>query len=223
MSSRTLRYAVLAPSIALLPALAIAQGPPTVLERVQRKFAENEEIRKLATTQPAALAAVGWLAGNWDAVVKTHGTGKDSEKVEKATRTTRFELGGRWLISRNKGAGPLGEDAVEILGFDPFQRIWRWQFFSSVGRGTNAPLVSTQGWDGERLTLSGTFWIWGESADVAMRLVKMSDDEYYEIFEEKLPGDVRRPFLEYQYTRAKAAPAARPAPAAKPAPQPAAK
>ena len=37
-----------------------------------------------------------------------------------------------------------------------------------------------------------------------MRLVKMSDDEYYEIFEEKLPGDIRRPFLEYRYTRAKA-------------------
>lgn len=203
------------------PRAAAADEQPTVLERVQRKIAEDPGIRKLATTQPEALAAVGWLTGTWDAVVRTHGTGKDSEKVEKGTRTTRFELGGRWLISRNKGAGPLGEDAVEILGFDPFQRTWRWQFYSSVGRGTNAALVSTQGWDGERLTLSGTFYIWGESADVAMRLVKMSDDEYYEIFEEKLPGDLRRPFLEYQYTRAKAAPAAKPAP--KPAAKPAAK
>ncbi len=189
-----------------------AEEPPTVLERVQKKFAENEDIRKLATGQPQALAAIGWMAGSWDAVVKTYATKVEGEKVEKATRTTRFELGGRWLLSRNKGAGPLGEDAVEILGFDPYQRAWRWQFFSSVGRGTNAALVSTQGWDGDRLTLSGTFFIWGESADVALRLVRMSNDEYYEVFEEKLPNDVRRPFLEYHYTRSKAAPAAKAAP-----------
>jgi hypothetical protein len=50
----------------------------------------------------------------------------------------------------------------------------------------------------------------------------MSNDEYYEIFEEKLAGELVRPFLEYHYTRAKAAPAA-PAPAAKPAPKPPAK
>ncbi|HVO52677.1 MAG TPA: DUF1579 family protein [Thermoanaerobaculia bacterium] len=191
---------------------AAADEPPTVLERVQKKFAENEDIRKLATSQPQALAAAGWMTGTWNATVKTYATKAEVEKVEKGTRTTRFELGGRWLLSRNKGAGPLGEDAVEILGFDPYQRTWRWQFFSSVGRGTNAALVSAQGWDGDRLTLAGTFYIWGESADVALRLVKMSDDEYYEIFEEKLPGDVRRPFLEYHYTRAKAHAAAKPAP-----------
>ena len=209
----------LAVTTAVLFHPALAEEQPTVLERVQRKWAENEDMRKLGTTQPQALAAVGWLAGTWDAEVKTHATKVEGEKVEKATRTTRFELAGRWLLSRNKGSGPLGEDAVEILGFDPYQRMWRWQFFSSVGRGTNAALISNQGWDQERLTLTGTFWIWGESADVALRLVKMSDNEYYEIFEEKLQGDVRRPFLEYHYTRAKAAPAPAAKPAAKPAPK----
>jgi hypothetical protein len=225
MNSRRSVLAWLAASLALAPAPVFAEDPPTVLERVQKKFAENADIRKLATTQPQALAAIGWMAGTWDAEVRTHATRVEGEKVEKATRTTRFELGGRWLLSRNQGAGPLGENAVEILGFDPYQRTWRWQFFSSVGRGTNAALVSTAGWDGERLTLAGTFYIWGESADVALRIVKISDDEYYEIFEEKLPGDVRRPFLEYRYTRAKAAPAAEPAPPAKapPAPKPARK
>jgi hypothetical protein len=220
MKSRTLRAALLAAPFTLLAVPAFGDEPPTVIERVQRKWAENADIRKLATTQPQALAAVSWLTGTWDAEVKTHATKVEGEKVEKATRTTRFELGGRWLVSRNKGAGPLGEDAVELLGFDPYQRIWRWQFFSSVGRSTNSALVSTQGWDAERLTLAGTFYIWGESADVAMRLVKMSNDEYYEIFEEKLTGELVRPFLEYHYTRAKAAPEA---PAAKPAPKPAAK
>jgi hypothetical protein len=69
-----------------------------------------------------------------------------------------------------------------------------------------------QGWEGGRLTLSGSFFIYGESADVAMRLQKVSDDEYYEVFEEKLAEDVRRPFLEYHYTRSKAPRAARAAP-----------
>ena len=223
MNSRKLRAVLLAAPFALLAVPASGDEPPTVLERVQRKWAANPDMRKLATTQPEALAAVGWLTGTWDAEIKTHATKVEGEKVEKATRTTRFELAGRWLVSRNKGAGPLGEDAVELLGFDPYQRIWRWQFFSSVGRGTNAALVSTRGWDEERLSLAGTFYIWGESADVAMRLVKMSNDEYYEIFEEKLTGELVRPFLEYHYTRSKAAPAAPATPAAKPAPKPAAK
>ncbi|HQQ79238.1 MAG TPA: DUF1579 family protein [Thermoanaerobaculia bacterium] len=222
MNSRQLRAVLLAAPFTLLAVSAFGDEPPTVLERVQKKWAENPDMRKLATTQPEALAAVSWLTGTWDAVIKTHATKAEGEKVGKATRTTRFELGGRWIVSRNKGEGPLGEDAVELLGFDPYQRIWRWQFFSSVGRGTNAALVSTRGWDEERLTLAGTFYIWGESADVAIRLVKMSNDEYYEIFEEKLTGELVRPFLEYHYTRAKAAPAV-PAPAAKPAPKPPAK
>jgi hypothetical protein len=214
MKTGIARAAAFAAPLLLLSGPSRAQDRPTILERVQQKFAENEEIRKLATTQPQALAGIGWMAGTWDAVVKTYATKAEGEKVEKATRTTRFELGGRWLVSRNKGAGPVGEDAVEILGFDPYQRAWRWQFFSSVGRGTNAALVSTQGWDGDRLTLAGTFYIWGESADVAMRLVKMSNDEYYEVFEEKMPDDARRPFLEYHYTRAKAPAAAKAAPKA---------
>ena len=192
------------------PRAAAADEPPTIIERIQKKWAENEEMRKLGTTQPEALKAISWMMGDWDAVVRTHATKIEGEKVEKGTRTTRYELAGRWVVSRNKGAGPVGEDAVELLGFDPYQRLWRWQFFSSVGRGTNAALTSNQGWDDNRLTFNGTFWVWGDSADVSMRIVKMSNDEYYEIFEEKIPGNVNRPFLEYHYKRAKAAPAAKP-------------
>ena len=213
MKTHSLVALTLAAPLLAVPAAAATDEPPTIIERIQKKWAENEDMRKLATTQPQALAKVAWMAGDWDAVVRTHATKVEGEKVEKATRATRLELGGRWIVSRNKGAGPVGEDAVELLGFDPYQRLWRWQFFSSVGRGTNAALTSNQGWDDNRLTLSGTFWVWGDSADVAMRIVKMSDDEYYEIFEEKLPGGLTRPFLEYHYTRAKGAAAK---PAAKP-------
>ncbi len=209
MKRTALALAALAVPVALRSAPAAAQEPPTIIERIQKKWAENPEMKKLGTTQPEALKAISWMTGDWNVVVRTHATKQEGEKVENGTRTTRFELGGRWLVSRNKGAGPIGEDAVELMGFDPFQRLWRWQFFSSVGRGTNAALTSNQGWDDNRLTLSGTFWVWGESADVAMRIVKMSDDEYYEIFEEKLPGGVSRPFLEYHYTRAKTVGAAK--------------
>ena len=215
MKTGIARAAALLAPLVLLSGPSRAQDKPTILERVQAKLAGNEDLRKIIASPPEALGSVRWMAGRWDAVVKTYGTGKDPDKVEKGTRTTRFELGGRWLVSRNAGAGPVGEDAVEILGFDPFQRAWRWQFFSSAGRGTNSALVSMQGWDGDRLTLSGSFYIYGEGTEVAMRLQRMSDDEYYEVFEEKMPDDRRRPFLEYHYTRAKAAAKAAPKPAAK--------
>ena len=214
MKTHALAALTLAAPLIALPAAAATDEPPTIIERIQRKFAENEDMRKLGMTQPEALKAASWMAGDWNAVVRTHATKVAGEKVENGTRTTRFELGGRWILSRNKGAGPVGEDAAELIGYDPYQRLWRWQFFSSVGRGTNAALTSNQGWDDNRLTFNGTFWIWGDSADVSLRIVKMSNDEYYEIFEEKLPGGLTRPFLEYHYTRAKNAeskPPAKPA------------
>jgi hypothetical protein len=212
---RHARAAALAAPLLLLAGTAFAQDKPSILERVQSKFAGNEAIRKMATTPPDAYETVKWMVGRWDGTVRVYGTKMESEKVDKVVRTTSFELAGRWLVSRNHGTSPIGEDAVEILGFDAFQRMWRWQFFSSAGRGTNSALTTSQSWDGDRLMLSGTFYIWGESTDVAMRLQKMSDDEYYEVFEEKMPNEGRRPFLEYRYTRAKAGPAAKPAPASK--------
>ncbi len=212
MNSRIARAAALAVPFLLLSAPAPAEDKPSILERAQTKLAGNEGLRKMAAAPPEALDTVKWMVGRWDGAVRVFGTKMESEKIEKVVRTTSFELGGRWLVSRNRGAGPAGEEAVEILGFDPFQRMWRWQFFSSAGRGTNSALTTAQSWDQDRLVLSGTFYIYGEATDVAMRLQKTGNDEYYEVFEEKMPNDARRPFLEYRYTRAKAAPAAKPAP-----------
>lgn len=217
MRSRIARAAALAAPFLLLAGPASAQDKPSILERVQTKLAGNEGLRKMASTPPEALETAKWMVGRWDGAVRVYGTKMESEKVEKVVRTTSIELGGRWVVSRNRGASPVGEEAVEILGFDPFQRMWRWQFFSSAGRGTNSALTTAQSWEDGRLFLNGTFFIYGESTDVAMRLQRVNDDEYWEVFEEKMPNDARRPFLEYHYTRAKAAPAkAAPAPAAKP-------
>jgi hypothetical protein len=215
MNSRPARAAALAASTLLLAGSASAQDKPSILERVQTKLAENEGLRKMATTPPEALGTATWMIGRWDGAVRVYGTKMESEKVEKVVRTTSVELGGRWMVSRNRGASPVGEEAVELLGFDPFQRMWRWQFFSSAGRGTNSALTTAQSWEDGRLFLNGTFFIYGESTDVAMRLQRVSDDEYWEVFEEKLANDARRPFLEYHYTRAKAATKPPPKPPAK--------
>lgn len=211
MNSRIARAAALAVPFLSLAGTASAQDKPSILERVQTKLGGNESLRKMASTPPEAYETVKWMTGRWDGTVRVYGTKMESERVDKVVRTTSFELAGRWLVSRNHGASPIGEDSVEILGFDAFQRMWRWQFFSSAGRGTNSALTTSQSWDGDRLMLSGTFYIWGEGTDVAMRIQKMSDNEYYEVFEEKMPNEGRRPFLEYHYTRAKAVPAAKPA------------
>ncbi len=66
--------------------------------------------------------------------------------------------------------------------------------------GALQPLVAQSGWDNGALTLSGTFWAFGEKADVKVRIQKESDDAYLEVFEEKFSAMVR-PFLEYRYKR----------------------
>ena len=204
------RARVLGLSILALSVPCLAQGPQTVLERLEERFDKNPELRKLNDSVPAPLQRVNWMVGRWDASEKTFATSRTPERTATGVRVTAFELGGRWLVSRNT----LGEASTQtFLGYDAYQRRWAWQFFSSVGRGTNGLLFAAS-WDQNQLAFSGAMTFWGEGATIDLRIDKISDDEYTETFEETLGGGrVIRPIFQYKYVRQKAGPPPAKAPA----------
>jgi hypothetical protein len=198
-------HALLALAAALCPGLASAlpdENRPNVLERLEARFEKNPELRKLTQGPPEPMQRVKWMTGKWDVSLTQAATGRTPQKVDKGTRETSFELGGRWLISRNTMSV---EKSEEFIAYDPFGRNWYWQFFSSAGRGTNAALLGTSGWDEGTLKLEGTFSVYEESANITLFIKKLSANEYVEVFTEILPDGTRLPILEYNYTRQAAA------------------
>jgi hypothetical protein len=90
---------------------------------------------------------------------------------------------------------------VEALVYDPYQELWFRQILTNGGRGAIEPLVGRSGWDGGALALEGRLWLFGDRAEIGVRIVKESDDGYSEIWEEKLIGNIIRQVFEFRYRR----------------------
>ena len=221
-----MRYPRVAPAVLALaalaaPAVATAQvdddARPNILERVEKKFRSEPGLKALAETPPPPLALAKFMLGTWDVTERIYATKFAPEKIRKGTADVKLALGNRWVVSRVKMDD--GGESVAYLGFDPWKKFWYWQYYTSEGRGTNSALVSEQSWDSGRLNLAGTFYFWGEPAQITLRVVKWDETLWGEIFEEKVSEQDVRPLLEFRYTRKKGADGKAPAPA--PAPKPA--
>ena len=216
------RRSLLSAAALLVPLVSTAQPPPdgrpNVIERVEAKFDKNPGLRKLIEEAPPPLDLAKWMLGAWEVSEKTYATSRTPEKVRKGTADVKLELGGRWIVSRMKLAD--GGENVSYLGFDPWKKVWYWQYFSAGGRGTNSPLVSQASWDEGRLNLSGTLFVFGEPADVALRVVRWDETLWAEILEERVSEQDVRPLFEIRYSRKKAADGKAPAPASAPKPVP---
>ena len=214
--------AALALSALLAPLAAVAQVDdgqrPNILERVEKKFRSEPGLKALAETPPPPLALAKFMLGPWDVTERIYATAFAPEKLRKGTADVKLDLGNRWIVSRVKMDD--GGESVAFLGFDPWKKFWYWQLFTSEGRGTNSPLTSEQSWDGGRLNLSGTLYIWGDPAQTTLRVVKWDDTLWGEVFEEKVSEQDVRPLIEIRYTRKKGADGKSPAPASAPKPAP---
>ncbi len=214
--------AALALAALLAPLAAVAQVDdgqrPNILERVEKKFRNDPGLKALAEGPPPPLALAKFMLGPWDVTERIYATTFAPEKIRKGTADVRLELGNRWIVSRVKMED--GGESVAYLGFDPWKKFWYWQYFTSEGRGTNSALTSNQSWDGGRLDLSGTFYFWGEPAQITLRVVRWDETLWGEVFEEKVSEQDVRPLLEIRYTRKKGADPKAPAPAAAPKPAP---
>lgn len=181
-----------------------AGDPPTLFERLEARREKNPALEQKLQTAADVMKKVAWMEGRWNVTEKVYKTGRTPEQVARGTRESRLDLDGRTLVSRQT-VGNL--KTIDALVYDAYQGYWFRQIMTNGGRGALQPLVATSSWEGGRLVLSGTVWAFGEQADVRVRIQKESDDSYYEIFEEKLAGELR-PILEFRYSRVTTPPAA---------------
>lgn len=197
---RAVRALGVLPVVLLLAAPdATAQSaePSTLFERLQARREKNPALEQKLLTAVDVMKKVAWMEGRWDVTEKIYKTGRTPEQVAKGTRESRLDLDGRTLVSRQT-VGNL--KTIDALVYDAYQGYWFRQIMTNGGRGALQPLVAASSWQNGGLILSGTIWAFGEQADVRVRIQKESDDAYYEIFEERLAGELR-PILEFRYTR----------------------
>jgi hypothetical protein len=185
-------------------ATAQSAEPSTLFERLQARREKNPALEQKLLTAVDVMKKVAWMEGRWDVTEKIYKTGRTPEQVAKGTRESRLDLDGRTLVSRQT-VGSL--KTIDALIYDAYQGYWFRQIMTNGGRGALQPLAAASSWENGALILSGTIWAFGEQADVRVRIQKESDDAYYEIFEERLAGELR-PILEFRYTRARTTPAA---------------
>ncbi len=181
-----------------------AGDPPTLFERLQVRREKNPALEQKLLTAVDVMKKVAWMEGRWEVTEKIYKTGRTPEQAAKGTRESRLDLDGRSLVSRQT-VGNL--KTIDALIYDAYQGYWFRQIMTNGGRGALQPLTATSSWENGGLILSGAIWAFGEQADVRVRIQKESDDAYYEVFEERLAGELR-PIMEFRYTRVTTPPAA---------------
>lgn len=204
---RALTSALAAVTLLLAAADAAAQqdGNPTLFERYQKKLQKNPALDGLVATPPSALQSLKWMVGTWDAVSTRYATPSMPEFVQKGTRKTSFELGGWWLTSIDD-VGRL--KAASLITIDAYSKNWGRIFVSNWGAGLVRPMISETGWDGQTLSFTGAIVLFGDPVEMRLRISKVDDDNYYEIWEEKVTRDAIVPVFQLKLTRRKAAGAA---------------
>ena len=98
-------------------------------------------------------------------------------------------------------------EAASLITEDPFSQEWVRVFLSSWGGGLARPMISSEGWQGGNISFEGAIVLFGEPVDVRLRISRADEDHYFEVWEEKLPGNRIVPIFEVQAVRRKAAPA----------------
>jgi hypothetical protein len=198
----------LPPALAALFLLAAAEGlaqdggNPTIFERYARKLEKDPALDKLVQNPPAALQNLKWMVGTWDAVSTRYATASMKEAVQTGTRKTSFQLGGWWLASIDD-VGRL--KAASLITMDAYSQNWGRIFVSNWGAGLVRPMISEKGWDGQTIVFTGGVVLFNDPINMRLRISKASDDEYYEIWEEKITEDNSVPVFQLKLTRRKAA------------------
>ncbi len=179
-------------------------GDLTLFERYAKKVQKNPALGKLAEAPPAGLEKLSWMTGTWDATAKRYATPSVPERIQNGTRKTSFELKGWWILS----VDDIGDlKAASLITEDPYSQKWARAFISNWGGGLARPMISNSGLQERGLDFEGAIVLFGDPVDVRLRISKADDDHYFEVWEEKLPGNRIVPIYELTLVRQKAAPA----------------
>ncbi len=164
-------------------------APSALEQRIMAKLTADPELAATLGRPASQMSKIASLVGNWE--VKSSRTAQYGIGTSVVTPV----FGGNWLEMR--GAAPGGMQNITFIGFNPGMR--KWQFVSIDNLG-NSSTVQGDDWNGDRLILEGDIVALGVQAHVRQTIIRLSDDAYRVIGEERIDG-AWQPIDEHLYTR----------------------
>lgn len=158
-----------------------AQAAEGLYARIERHLAANPGVAAQLGKPAPEMERVAWMVGDWDVVAIVEG--RNDKPSEAGLSRIAPALGGVWLEMRD--TYPDGNQDVGFLGFDAATK--RWKNLSVDGYG-NAHVVTTEGWQGERLVFEADFSILGVGAHLRQTLERTSPDTFRFTNEERIGG-----------------------------------
>ena len=187
-----LRLSALALAAVLLPRPAEAQEAPDLYARVEARIAaQPDAAAKLGRAAPE-MAAAADMAGTWNVEAVVTGSGRPAEH---GTSVVTELYGGVWLEIRDTYAA--GTQDVGYIGFSPMTGLWSSVSIDSLG---NANIVTSSGWEGNRIVFEGDLLILGVKAHLRQTIVRLGADEY-RLDNEELLATGWKHLDSYRYTR----------------------
>jgi hypothetical protein len=154
---------------------------PSLYERIAAKLEADPDLAARLDAPAAELESARWLVGTWDVTATVFATSSTPERRDAGVSVVSPAMGGTWL--EITGTYPTGTQDLGFLGFDPVARQWVSLALDSAG---DVVVNRASGWEGDRLTFTGSVHILGEDVTLRQTLARHSDTEYVVLNEELL-------------------------------------
>ena len=134
-----------------------------------------EAIRALHEARTAELQQFGWLPGEWSYENAVPATRVSPAYTDVGVVRFAFNGDGTWICMIGRDERP-----VPLITFDPWSRLWMYV----LTNGSYGILRST-GWDGDRITFTGTMTMLGVTCEWRMTWEKAGLEEFAFVNEEQ--------------------------------------
>lgn len=186
--------------------LALAAGgaparasPPSFYERMLDAgvYAKADGVftKRPFRSEPAALAPLEWLGGEWNQTNVMVANGRVPASSRPAG-TLRFRVDPQHMIVETQ-AGSAGSAPAQFLAFDPYARQWVKSLTPPYAYG----VLTARDWKDGRLDLVGRVTLAGVSFVMRQTILRTGADAFEVQNSERLPGGAWRVIDKHLYTR----------------------
>jgi hypothetical protein len=154
----------------------------------------------LTADPPRELEQMAWLHGTWLESGTAYATPTTPERVHEAHSTLIWKpvFQDHWLMAMDHADAEKAR-GVNYLTYDALTQQWIWVTIE-VGVITLG-VRTARAWDGNVLTFTSTIRILDEVTDLRSHLIKLSEDAWKVVNEEKRPDGTWLPIDEHRFTR----------------------
>jgi len=154
----------------------MTMGPSRLDPNRQVGVFSPDLIPKLSASRAAEIETFRWIAGDWSYENLVPATRVSPAYADIGSQTFSLCEGDTWICVVSPDGG-----RHRHITFDPFSKQWIYV----LTRGSYGILRSPEGWTGDRMVFSGLMTMIGINCEWRMTWIKISQDEFSFVNEEK--------------------------------------